>query len=128
MCVLQWLTCGDVRRSVGVEHFDVAGGEAVPAKHGVHSAGIVGVPLPTTPVVPAARHDHRAVADLEQSTAAGATQGRVGGLAVARVVADRVAAQVRRGIVGRRPRRRAGRREADDVGAARQQLTAVTSD
>ena len=90
-------------------------------QHGVDTGGIVGVPVTLSPPVPAARHDDRAVADLEQSTAAGgASQSGVGGLAAARVLADRVTQLVRSVVVRRHSR--AHSREAVDVGTAGQQL------
>ena len=113
-----------------MEDFDVAGGEAVTTQHRVDARDVVGVPRPPTPVVPDAGHEHRAVADLEQATAAGgAAQRRVRRLAPARVVAHRVARRqvpaagaARRRVVEPTGPRRTRRREAGDVVAARQQL------
>jgi len=125
-CAVQSLTGGDVGQAVGVEDLDVAGGEAVSAQHRVDAAGVVRVPASTRPVVPAARHDDGAVADLEQPTpTGGATQRRMRRLAASRVLADRVARR-RPARGGLRPagRRRTRRREAGDVGAAREQLAA----
>ena len=92
-------------------------------QHRVDTGGVVGVPVSLTPAVPAARHDDGSVTDLKQSTLTGTTQGGVGGLTAARVLADRVTQQVG-GIVAR-PEGRARSREAGDVVAARQQLRAA---
>ena len=62
------LTSGDVGGvAVGVEEFDVAGGEAVPAQHRIDSTGVVGVPAAPRPGVPPARQQHRPVADLQST-------------------------------------------------------------
>ena len=62
------LTSGDVGGvAVGVEEFDVAGGEAVPAQHRIDSTGVVGVPAAPRPCVPPARQQHRPVADLQST-------------------------------------------------------------
>jgi len=119
------LTVDDVRRAVGEEEFDIAGGEAVIAQHCVDVGRVLVVPATMTPTVPAAGHEDGAVADLEEAArAAGASQGGVGGLTAAVVLADRIA-QARR-VVARRQRRARGR-EAGDVGAARQQLVAAAA-